>query len=74
MAEREEMVRTLQQKLQAQREYLPPGNARALLVYQNELNRYLALLEEVKAERKAQTAREAPAMRPSSPAPAAKPR
>jgi hypothetical protein len=53
LTEREEIVRTLQQKMQAQRASLPPDDAHAMSVYQNQLNRYMLLLEQVKAERKA---------------------
>jgi len=75
---REELTRTLQQKLQAEKNSLVPGDARALLVYQNQLNRYLLLLDQVKAERKAQTMtmpaqRDASFARPVNPAVAARP-
>jgi hypothetical protein len=65
--EREDMVRTLQQKLQAQQRNLLPGDARAALVYQNQFNRYMLLLETVKTERKAQTARDRVANRQTMP-------
>lgn len=52
LAEREDTVRALQQKLLAQRDNLPSGDAHAQLVLQNQVNRYLALLEAVKAERR----------------------
>lgn len=53
LTEREDVVRTLQQRLQAQRSNISAGDARAITVYQNQFNRYLLLLNEVKAERKA---------------------
>jgi len=69
LSEREEMVRTLQQKLQTQRNNLPAGDTRAAMVYQNQLNRYLLLLEQVKNERKLHPLRaDAPAVS-STPAP-----
>jgi hypothetical protein len=56
LAEREDTVRLLQQKLQTQKNNLPAGDAHALAVYQNELNRYMLLLNAVKAERQVQAA------------------
>jgi hypothetical protein len=58
LTEREDIVRTLQQRLQAQRGNISAGDARAINVYQNQLNRYLLLLNQVKAERKAHPAGE----------------
>lgn len=52
LADREDIVRTLQEKLRTEKSSLPAGDAHAALVFQNQLNRYLALLDEVKAERK----------------------
>jgi hypothetical protein len=52
LSERENIVRSLQEKLKAQKGNMPADDAHAVLVFQNELNRYLALLEQVKAERK----------------------
>ncbi len=52
LAEREDIVRILQQKLQAQRANLQPGDTRSATIYQNQLNRYLLLLDQVKMERK----------------------
>lgn len=52
LAEREDIVRILQQKLQAQRANLQAGDTRAATIYQNQLNRYLLLLDQVKMERK----------------------
>lgn len=52
LAEREDIVRILQQKLQSQRGNLQPGDSRSAIVYQNQLNRYLLLLDQVKMERK----------------------
>lgn len=52
LSEREDMVRLLQVKLQAQKSALPAGDAHATLVFQNELNRYKELLKQVVAERK----------------------
>jgi hypothetical protein len=66
LEEREDIVRQLQEKLKAQRNSLPPGDARATLVYQNQLNRYLLLLDDVKAERKARTRAESTAGREAS--------
>ena len=53
LSEREDIVRTLQQRLQAQRGNITAEDTRAINVYQNQLNRYLLLLNQVKAERKA---------------------
>jgi hypothetical protein len=50
--ERENIVRTLQEKLREQKSNVSPGDAHAMLVFQNQVNRYMALLETVKAERK----------------------
>lgn len=59
LTEREDIVRTVQQRLQAQRNNISAGDARAINVYQNQFNRYLLLLNEVKAERKAHPSGEA---------------
>ncbi len=74
------MVRNLQQKLRAEKNSLIPGDARAALVYQNQLNRYLLLLDQVKAERKTQVVtmpapvqRDATLARPVDPEVAARP-
>ncbi|MDR3405516.1 MAG: hypothetical protein P4L99_23675 [Chthoniobacter sp.] len=53
LSERENIVRTLQQMLRAEHANLPPNDPRAALVYQNQLYRYMLLLEAVKTERKA---------------------
>jgi hypothetical protein len=53
LSERENIVRSLQQMLRAERNSLPPDDSRAALVYQNQLYRYMLLLEAVKTERKA---------------------
>jgi hypothetical protein len=50
--ERENIVRTLQEKLRAQKSNVSPGDAHATLVFQNQVNRYMALLETVRSERK----------------------
>ena len=60
LPEHEAMVQNLQQKLQARKNTLPPNNAREALVFQNQLNRYLYLLEIVKAERRIYPATSAP--------------
>lgn len=52
LAERENIVRTLQEKLKAEQSSLSEGDAHAVLVFQNQRNRYLALLETVKSELK----------------------
>jgi hypothetical protein len=67
-ADREAIVRDLQQKLQAQRSNLQTNDAHAMAVYQNQLNRYMELLNVVKAERQAQLA-----SRPAAPAAATQP-
>ncbi|MEP6671149.1 MAG: hypothetical protein ABJF10_18455, partial [Chthoniobacter sp.] len=54
LEERENVVRNLQQKLRSEKDSLIPGDGRAALVYQNQLNRYLLLLDQVKSERKVQ--------------------
>ncbi|HSI12860.1 MAG TPA: hypothetical protein VK961_12495 [Chthoniobacter sp.] len=58
LTEREDLVRILQQRLQAQRGGLQPGDTRAATIYQNQLNRYLLLLDQVKLERKAHPLRD----------------
>ncbi|WP_207910708.1 hypothetical protein [Chthoniobacter flavus] len=52
LAERENIVRSLQEKLRVQKASLPAGDAHAMLVFQNQLNRYMALLETVQLERR----------------------
>jgi len=52
LAEREDIVRSLQEKLRVQKASLPAGDAHAMLVFQNQLNRYMSLLETVRLERK----------------------
>lgn len=53
LSEREDIVRVLQQKLRTQRTSIPTSDTRAVAVFQNQLNRYLLLLDQVKAERRA---------------------
>jgi hypothetical protein len=67
LLEREDIVRSLQEKLKAQRNHLPPGDAHAAVAYQNELNRYLLLLEAVKTERKTHPLRDEVANRLPAP-------
>jgi len=56
LAERETMVQTLQQKLNARQNTLKPGDKSALAAFQNQLNRYLIFRNEVVAERHGQPA------------------
>ncbi|HEY2843436.1 MAG TPA: hypothetical protein VGJ09_07305 [Bryobacteraceae bacterium] len=67
LIERENTVRLLQQRLQAQRNSLPAGDTHAALVYNNQYNRYLLLLKDVQAERRAESARAAKAGRSDNP-------
>jgi hypothetical protein len=67
LTEREAIVRQLQEKLQITRNNLQLSDAHAVAGYQNRLNRYLPLLEAVKAERRAQTMRESTAARQGTP-------
>jgi hypothetical protein len=56
LAQREGMVRTLQQKLAARQQALPRGDAAAQTAYNNELARYMEFRKEVIAERNGQPA------------------
>jgi hypothetical protein len=62
LSEREDIVRTLQQRLQAQRANIFAGDTQAINVYQNQYNRYMLLLNQVKAERKAHPSGESTAI------------
>lgn len=53
LAEREAAAKVIQQKLEARRRALPPGDAKALAEFQPRLDRYLRLLADLKAERAA---------------------
>ena len=56
LAERETAIQTIQQKLETRRRALPPGDQKALAAFQPRFDRYIRLLNQVKADRAAQTA------------------
>ena len=56
LAEREAAIQAIQQKLDARRRALPPGNREALAAFQLRLDRYMRLLNQVKTDRAAQLA------------------
>ena len=56
LTEREAAIQAIQQKLEARRHTLPPGDPKALAAFQPRLDRYVRVLNQVKADRAAQLA------------------
>ena len=56
LAAREAAIQSIQQKLEARRHTLPPGDPKALAEFQPRLDRYVRLLNQVKTDRAAQLA------------------